>query len=96
MRMGSGARSLLQLCFSKDLDTCTGKEKAPLGDGCCVYGVFLGEDGTVIDDAIVYQLRAGPTGRLSALPAVRPMLPKDCAAALSFSSSRQRLAKRLS
>jgi aminomethyltransferase len=55
---GRGARSLLQLCLSKDLDTCIGKDKAPLGDGRCVYGVFLGEDGTVVDDAIVYQLRA--------------------------------------
>lgn len=55
---GSGARSLLQLCLSKDLDTCIGRDKAPLGDGRCVYGVFLGEDGTVIDDAIVYQLQA--------------------------------------
>lgn len=54
---GAGARSLLQLCLSKDFNTCIGKEKLPLNDGRCVYGVFLHEDGTVIDDAIVYQLQ---------------------------------------
>ena len=54
---GSGARALLQLCLSKDLETCIGKEKTALVDGRCVYGIFLAEDGTVIDDAIVYQLR---------------------------------------
>lgn len=53
---GPGARALLQLCLSKDLDTCIGG-KTPLVDGRCVYGVFLAEDGTVIDDAILYQLR---------------------------------------
>ncbi len=54
---GPAARSLLQLCLSKDLNTCIGKDKLPLADGRCVYGVFLNEDGTVLDDAIVYQLR---------------------------------------
>jgi aminomethyltransferase len=54
---GAEARSLLQLCLSKDLETCIGKEKKPLDNGRCVYGIFLGEDGTVIDDAIVYQLQ---------------------------------------
>lgn len=53
---GEGARGLLQFCFSKDLDRCQGKEKSPLEVGRCVYGVFLQPDGTVIDDAIVYQL----------------------------------------
>jgi aminomethyltransferase len=55
---GKGARKLLQLCLSKDLQSCIGKEKAALVDGRCVYGVFLAEDGTVIDDAILYQLRS--------------------------------------
>ena len=55
---GSGARSLIQHCLSKDLDTCIGKDKKPLATGRCVYGIFLAEDGTVIDDAIVYQLQA--------------------------------------
>jgi len=54
---GAGARALLQLCLSKDLQTCIGKEKTALVDGRCVYGIFLAEDGTVIDDAILYQLR---------------------------------------
>ncbi len=55
---GEGARVLLQHCLSKDLDSCLGKGKTPLVDGRCVYGVFLKADGTVIDDAIVYQLEA--------------------------------------
>jgi aminomethyltransferase len=55
---GKGARALLQLCLSKDIDTCIGKEKSPLADRRCVYGIFLAEDGTVIDDAILYQLRS--------------------------------------
>ncbi len=54
---GRGARALLQLCLSKDLQTCIGKEKTALVDGRCVYGIFLAEDGTVIDDAILYQLQ---------------------------------------
>jgi len=54
---GAGARAVLQCCLSKDLDSCLGKGK-PLVDGRCVYGIFLKDDGTVIDDAIVYQLQA--------------------------------------
>ncbi|GAB6190354.1 aminomethyltransferase family protein [Desulfocastanea catecholica] len=54
---GAGARALLQRCLSKDIDSCIGKDKTPLVDGRCVYGVFLHADGTVIDDAIVYQLQ---------------------------------------
>ncbi len=53
---GEGARDLLQFCFTKDLDRCLGKDKGPLVAGRCVYGIFLQPDGTVIDDAIVYQL----------------------------------------
>lgn len=52
---GAGTRDLLQLCFSKDLQCCTGKEKAPLTPGKCVYGVFLNQKGEVLDDAILYQ-----------------------------------------
>lgn len=55
---GDSARELLQYCFSKDMDRCVGLKKGPLSDGRCVYGVFLNEDGTVLDDAIVYQLDA--------------------------------------
>lgn len=74
---GEDARSLLQLCFSKDLARCLGG--GPLVAGRCVYGVFLNDDGTVLDDAIVYQLAdasfmvvvnasmgAGVTARLTA------------------------------
>ena len=53
---GPGAFDLLQLCFTKDLNACVGKKKAPLTPGRCVYGAFLDEQGWVIDDAIVYQI----------------------------------------
>ena len=53
---GSGARSLLQHCFSKDLQGCIGKGQRPLAAGRSVYGVFLAENGAVMDDAIVFQL----------------------------------------
>jgi aminomethyltransferase len=52
---GEKARGLLQHCFSKDLEHCTGLKKTPLAIGRCVYGVFLNSNGTVLDDAIVYQ-----------------------------------------
>ena len=52
---GPGTRDLLQLCFSKDLQSCAGKDKAPLTPGKCIYGVFLNRMGEVLDDAIVYQ-----------------------------------------
>ncbi|TKB24842.1 aminomethyl transferase family protein [Desulfopila sp. IMCC35006] len=55
---GKGARTLLQRCLSKNIDCCLGQGKSPLVDGRCVYGVYLKTDGTVIDDAIVYQLQA--------------------------------------
>jgi len=55
---GSGARDLLQRCLSKDLDRCVGASHAPLVEGRCVYGVFLRENGEVLDDAIAYQLKA--------------------------------------
>lgn len=52
---GPAARTLLQRCFTKDLERCIGKNKTPLVAGRCVYGVFLNDQGGVIDDAIVYQ-----------------------------------------
>ncbi len=52
---GEKARKLLQHVFSKDLDRCVGLSKKPLETGRCVYGVFMNVDGTVLDDAIVYQ-----------------------------------------
>jgi aminomethyltransferase len=51
---GGAARSLLQYCVSKDLEKCIAD--GPLTAGRCVYGVFLLPDGSVLDDAIIYQL----------------------------------------
>ena len=53
---GDGSKALLQHCFSRDLDRCIGMGPEPLVDGRCVYGLFLSEDGSVLDDAIVSQL----------------------------------------
>lgn len=55
---GASGRELIQYCFTKDLECCIGSKHGPLVDGRCVYGVFLNEDGTVLDDAIVYQIQA--------------------------------------
>ena len=51
---GPGAFDLLQRCFSRDLGACWGRGREPLSPGRCVYGVFLDDDGGVIDDAVVY------------------------------------------
>ncbi len=53
---GRDAYDLLQLCFTKDLDSCVGKDKSPIVEGRCVYGAFLNEEGGVMDDSIVYKL----------------------------------------
>ena len=53
---GSGARDLLQFCFTKNLSACIGKDQKPLASGKSVYGAFLNEKGEVIDDAIVFQI----------------------------------------
>ncbi len=53
---GVGAKDLLQHCFTKDLDCCIGAKKLPLTIGRCVYGLFLDEEGCVIDDALLYML----------------------------------------
>lgn len=53
---GRQARSLLQHCFTKDLDHCMGTDLKPLYPGRCVYGVFLHGNGHVLDDAIVFML----------------------------------------
>ena len=52
---GPDARDLLQFCFTNNLDACVGKAKKALTAGRCVYGAFLDEEGSVIDDSIVYQ-----------------------------------------
>jgi aminomethyltransferase len=54
--LGPGARDLLQWCFTRDLDSCVGKDGAPLTAGKCVYGVFLNERGEAVDDSIVYKI----------------------------------------
>jgi aminomethyltransferase len=54
---GAGSFELLQLCFTKDLNRCLGKNAEPLPPGRCVYGAFLNQNGHVIDDAIVYHVR---------------------------------------
>lgn len=56
MVSGPGALDLLQFCFTKNLLACLGKKNAPLQNGRSVYGAFLNDDGTVIDDAIVFQV----------------------------------------
>ena len=53
---GAAARLLLQQAFTKDLDRCIGRKADPLYPGRCVYGIFLSDNGHVIDDAIVYQV----------------------------------------
>ncbi len=72
---GPGAKSLLQKCFSRDLDACLGLKKTQLLAGRCVYGVFLDSRGHVVDDAIVYMaademfmvvVNAGMGGKVSA------------------------------
>lgn len=52
---GPDALSLLQRCFTKDLDACIGKAAGPIETGRCVYGAFLNDSGHVIDDAIVFR-----------------------------------------
>jgi aminomethyltransferase len=55
--LGSGAFHLLQWCFTRNLQSCVGKDNAPLTPGKCVYGVFLNERGEAIDDSIVYKMK---------------------------------------
>ena len=50
---GKDARTLLQQCFSKDLEHCLGLKKTPLVAGRSVYGLFLSPEGHVLDDSIV-------------------------------------------
>ncbi len=52
---GKDSFLLLQHCFSRDLERCIGRQPGPLANGRSVYGLFLLEDGTVLDDAIVSQ-----------------------------------------
>lgn len=54
---GKDAFTLLQKTFSKDLEACVGPKKMRISDGRCVYGVFLNDEGHVLDDALVYKIR---------------------------------------
>ena len=53
---GEDARSLLQNCFSKDLERCLGLKKTALVKGRSVYGLFLTPEAHVLDDSIVSQV----------------------------------------
>ena len=53
---GPGAYGLLQQCFTRDLASCAGSAKKSLSPGRCVYGAFLTGQGTVVDDAIIFQV----------------------------------------
>ncbi len=64
---GPGSFELLQLCFTKDLNTCLEKNRSPLKPGRCVYGAYLNQQGCVIDDAIVYQI--GPDNYMTVVNA---------------------------
>ncbi|MFH0825339.1 MAG: aminomethyl transferase family protein [Pseudomonadota bacterium] len=52
---GPDSRGLLQRCFTRDLDACSGRAKGPLCLGRAIHGAFLNEDGGFVDDAILYQ-----------------------------------------
>jgi aminomethyltransferase len=53
---GPGAFDLLQWCFTRNLNSCVGKDNAPITPGKCVYGAFLDEHGHAVDDSIVYKV----------------------------------------
>ena len=53
---GPGSFDLLQWCFTRNLNSCVGKDNAPITPGKCVYGAFLDERGEAIDDSIVYKV----------------------------------------
>jgi aminomethyltransferase len=64
---GLGSFELLQHCFTKGLNACVGKNRAPLKPGRCVYGAFLNDEGWVMDDAIIYQV--GPDNYMAVVNA---------------------------
>jgi aminomethyltransferase len=53
---GRGAFDLLQWCFTRNLNSCVGKDNSPIAPGKCVYGAFLDEHGHAVDDSIVYKV----------------------------------------
>jgi len=54
---GADSFELLQNCFTNDLSACVGSGKRSLSPGRCIYGAFLTEQGTVIDDSIIFDLK---------------------------------------
>ncbi len=54
---GDDALELLQHCFTNDMNRCVGKSRKPLYPGRCAYGAFLDEQGNVLDDTIIFQLK---------------------------------------
>ena len=54
---GSDSLELLQHCFTNDLSACMGSQKKPLSPGRCAYGAFLTEQGTLVDDTIIFRLQ---------------------------------------
>jgi aminomethyltransferase len=65
---GGGARALLQMAFTQNLDACLGPgREAPLAAGRSVYGAFLNPRGETIDDSIVFML--GPESYLAVVNA---------------------------
>ena len=53
---GPDSFELLQHCFTNDLSACVGPGKRALSPGRCVYGAFLTEQGTVVDDTIIFEI----------------------------------------
>jgi aminomethyltransferase len=56
MVAGPDGFDLLQWCFTNDMSACIGKNKHPLSPGRSVYGVFLDDQGRVVDDAIIFMM----------------------------------------
>ena len=54
---GGEAFDLLQWCFTRDLSSLANRREIdPANPGKCSYGMFLDEEGRVIDDLIVYSI----------------------------------------
>jgi aminomethyltransferase len=64
---GQDSRALLQYSFSRNLEKCLGSGKTPLRSGRSVYGVFLNQEGHVVDDAVLSQV--SPTHYLAVVNA---------------------------
>ena len=57
---GKDAFKLLQSCFTRDFQKCSGfMPNGPSIPKRCIYGVFLDESGGVIDDAVIYKAENG-------------------------------------